>query len=132
MPAEFVSLGDTVRFNAFTHNASGILTNADANPTYFVYRNDSDTITMQGTMSPRAGKTGAYRGYIVAAAASGFSTGDYVEIEVSGLVAGQCDVFSPKTFVIDDVYDANLIKISGVNASSSDYVANKVWMANQS
>ena len=117
--SEFVSLSDTVRIGATLHHPSGgYLVNGDVAPRYFVYKNDSDTEILAGAMTLRSGFVGTYRANFVASVGNGFAKNDYVEVQVSGMVDGIVGRCVLKTFVIDDVYDANVVKISGVPAVS--------------
>jgi len=129
---EFVSLGDLVYFGITTHSPSGIadLVNLDETPRYFMYKNASDTIVLQGNFILRDGLKGTYHASGTISTGNGFSTGDYVEVHASGKYNAVVNRDIIKTFVIDDTYNANLVKISGVDAGSSNYINDKVWQAN--
>lgn len=128
---EFVSLGDLVRFGVCTHNLSGVLQNADSPPLWYAFSNDSDTVILNGNFNARVGMIGTYRSNFPASVASGFNAGDYVEIHASGVVNGISDRMIVKSFVINDPFDGNLVKISGIPIANTGYIADTVWNAQQ-
>jgi len=129
--SEFVSLGDTVYFGMTVHNPSGSvsnLMNADTTPVWASYVDASDTIKQQGTFTLRTGIVGTYRASLVASAANGYASGNYVEIHASGVannVQGRAII---KSFVINDVFDCNVVQISGQRINYSD-VAGPIYFA---
>lgn len=125
---EFVGINDVVRFGICTYNPSGnFLSNTDVTPVWSVYLNDSDVAVLSGVFGQRGGMQGVYKSKFTASLANGFSSGDYVEVFASGLMAGVCGVSSVKNFVINDIIDANLTQISGVPVGTSKYIPDKVW-----
>lgn len=125
--SEYIASGDVVRFGVVTHHYSGWLQAADALPQFVVYTNNGDTIAARGVMSQRANETSGYRSWILASPASGINVGDYAEIHVSGIVGGRADILIVKSFVLDDVYKANITQVNGANvALSNTFDANVV------
>jgi hypothetical protein len=122
--SEFVSLGDVVRFGITISNpnASGALVNADETPRFYAYRNNLDTITLQGNFVLRTDLVGTYRGSGIFNAGNGFSAGDYVEVHASGKLNGAVNRAIVKSFVINDVFDANLVQINGSSIAPTNVV----------
>lgn len=85
-----VELGNNLSFGIATHDPdTGILTDADAVPTYEVYEEDGDTPILSGSMVKRAtGKTGRYKGIIACTTANGFEDGKTYTIEILASVDG--------------------------------------------
>lgn len=128
--SEFVSLGDTVYFGVTVHNPSGgALINADTTPVWSSFINSSDTIVQQGNFTLRTGIVGTYRANLIASAANGYSSGNYVEIHASGVVGGIQGRSIVKTFVINDVFDCNVVQVSGININYPDIVPNPIYFA---
>lgn len=112
--SEYINLGDVTYFGiTVTHPSGGQLTAADETPRYFLYRNASDTPSISANFIARAGLIGTYRGSGDITSGNGFATGDYVEVHASGKVSGLQGRAIIKTFVVDDVYDVNVVKNSG-------------------
>lgn len=127
---EPVKLGDVVYFGVTIHTPpSGALINADATPRWMMFRNGSDSITLQGDFTQRANHIGRYRSSGIVSTGNGFSTNDYVEVHASGRVGGQYDGCIVKSFIIDDIFDANIVKVSGNNVTIGDFSPN-VYYAN--
>lgn len=127
---EFVSLSDTVYFGCTIHNPSGgALINADTTPVWNSFINNSDTITQQGNFTGRTGMVGTYRANLVASAANGYASGNYVEIHASGVVGGVQGRAIIKTFVINDVFDCNIVQVSGTPIAYTDLVPNPIYFA---
>lgn len=136
---EYISLGDTVYFGATIHHPSGgYLVNADETPKYFAFVNETDTPLVEGNFTTR-GIPGTYRGKFNVTSGNGFLKGNYVEIHASGKVDGVVGRAILKSFVINDVFDANIVQVSGepatpmsdnaissavLNAQLSDYTSN--------
>lgn len=125
--SEFVTLGDTVRIQAtVSHPISGFVVNADTTPRYYVFKNDSDTALLQGDMTLRTGFTGKYRGSFVASLANGFNSGDYVSVQVSGRVENIQGWGNIKEFVVEDIFNANIVQWSGQH-KHFDNIAQSNW-----
>lgn len=117
--SEFVRIDDTVRFGVTSHNPSGgALINADETPRWYSYINSSDTIVQQGDFTLRTGLTGTYRGSFAATLANGYASGDYVEIHASGKVNGAVGREIIKTFVINDLFDVNVLRVNNSSIST--------------
>jgi hypothetical protein len=107
--SEFVSLGDTVRFHvSVTHPVSGFYVNADATPRYMIFKDDSDTVTLQGDFTLRTGFKGQYRASAAITSANTFASGNYVSIYASGMVEGRVNFAKIKDFVVSDIFNAQL------------------------
>ena len=119
----FIKLNDTVRFGITTVNTSnGQTATADATPAWFAYKNDADTIVTSGLFNLRTGYIGTYRANFVANAANGFASNDFVEIHASALVNSIYGRALVRSFVIDDVVDANVVEVSGIPVAMADDV----------
>lgn len=129
---EHVSLGDTVRFGITLSNPglSGQLSNADETPRWYVYTSTSgDNRLMQGNFGARANLIGTYSGVFVASSANNFVTGDYVEVHASGKVCNVVGRQIIKTFVIDDIFRANIVQINGSGVEDGIIDANVVQVS---
>jgi hypothetical protein len=85
-----VELGNNLSFGIATHDPdTGILTDADAVPTYEVYEEDGSVAILSGSMVKRAtGKTGRYKGIIACTSANGFEDSKSYTIEILATVDG--------------------------------------------
>ena len=127
---EPVKLGDVVYFGMTVHTPpSGALVNTDVTPRWMMFRNGSDTITLQGDFTQRSGHIGRYRSSGILSAGNGFSTNDYIEVHASGRVGGQYDGCIVKSFIIDDIFDSNIVKVSGNDVTIGDFSPN-IYYAN--
>lgn len=123
---EYVALGDTVRFGITLTDPSGslpVLINADETPRWYVYTTTSgDNPLMQGNFGLRTNLMGTYSGVFVASSANNFITGDFCEVHASGKVNNVVGRAIIKTFVLDDLYKANVIQVSGLYVTPSTIV----------
>ena len=117
MSSEFVSLEDKVVFTISTHNVSGIRVNADATPRWYVFERLSHDYLLTDLFIARSGNanefTGHYYGHFDASGVSGFEANKFYEVLASGKVDNAVGFETVKTFVVNDIYDTNVIKISG-------------------
>ena len=93
-------IDDALTFPAITHLATtGALTDADGDPAYRVYENETGTPILTGTMSKLddANTTGFYSEAITLSAANGFEVGKcytiYITAAVSSVTGGQHHTF---------------------------------------
>lgn len=119
--SEYIKLNDFVRFNIYTyHPSSGQSTDADSTPRWFVY--DSGVVPiLNGEMQAKTGLVGAYIGSFQATDGNGFASDKYYSVEVSGSIDNQTAFTTVKEFVIDDLYDVNIVQVSGENVNISDF-----------
>jgi hypothetical protein len=123
--SEFIKKTDTVRFGVTTHNPSGgALKTADEAPRWRVFEEASDTSILDGLFTVRTGYDGTYRGTFDATIVNGFSSNSYYEIHASGKVDGIVGRAIIKTFVLDDIYNANMVEISGSKLAGTYVDAN--------
>lgn len=102
--SEYVKIDDTVRFGITTRTpSSGILTDADETPQWYVFEDGTDSVLLNGNFSQRAGIDGTYYSSFVASVANGFNAQSYYEIHVSGKVDNIIDRSIIKTFVVEDL-----------------------------
>lgn len=141
--SESVRMGDIIRFGITTrHPTSGDIRDTDETPRWYVYEEASDTAVYTGEFTKRTGTTGIYRGTITASGGWVFDPLSYYEILASGKVGGVTDFAIIKTFVLDDVFNANIIHyqsgspnnlinlvVSGVleDIATIDEMASGVW-----
>jgi hypothetical protein len=119
--SEYISLGDIVRFGITISNPSGgALINADETPRFYFYRNNSDIIAMQGNFVSRANLIGTYLGSGIVSVTNGFAANDFIEIHASGKVNNVQGRAIIKDFVIDDIYNVNVLTISGIPVTVDD------------
>lgn len=127
---EYISIDDIIYFGVTTSNPSGgALTNTDVTPRWYTFLNGSDTIIQQGDLTLRTNLIGTYRGNTTVSLINGYSSGDYCEVHVSGTIGGILGRAIVKSFVIDDLYKANVTKIDGVVAGQAIVKANIVQIS---
>lgn len=118
---EYVKTNDTVIFTAnFYHPASGYSVAADTTPQYLVYEGTTGAAILNGAMSARTDHTGAYYGSFTASAGNGFDSGTFYDVQVSGTVSGTEGIASVKQFVLDEIFDANTVQVSGEAVTLAD------------
>lgn len=85
-----VEIGKNLTFSICTHDPdTGVLTDADALPTYEIYEDDGDTVILSGDMVKRvAGNDGRYVKAVAATAANGFENGKTYTVEIVATVDG--------------------------------------------
>jgi hypothetical protein len=111
--SEYISLNDVVYFTAnFYHPASGFSCVADVTPAWLVYESGAALI-LQGDMTARGEATGSYWGNFVASDGNGFASARYYDVQVSGTVGGITGFAKVKDFVVGDIYDVNVVQVSG-------------------
>lgn len=126
----YYELNDTIRIGINIHNPSGgALIVADETPRWFVYQNDSDTPILQGDFTSRTGLPGVYRASFQASTGNGFSIEGYYEVHASGKVNNVVDRTIVDSFIINDIYDANVVRWSGAPVHT-DQLNNNVYFAN--
>lgn len=135
--SDYVKLGDMVWFGmTISSPPSGQLINADETPRFYMYRNSNDVAVLQGNFAQRANLIGTYLGSGIISTGNGFSTGDFVEIQASGKLSGVQNRAVIKDFIVDNIYKANIVQVSGVNIPLTDFytptamIENAVWNAN--
>ena len=116
--SEFIKLDDTVRFGVVTYNQSGVPVAADTTPKWYVYEDDTDTVVLTGNFTQRTSLPGVYRGIFGASGVSGFEAFKYYEVHASGTVNSISSKTIIKTFVVDDVFNANIVQVSGTNVET--------------
>lgn len=128
--SEYIKLNDEVRFPLHVHNpaASGQLINADETPRWYVMEQDSDTPILQGNFVNR-GITGSYRGSFFASGVLGFDAGNYYEVHASGKVGGLLDRIVCKSFVLNDLYNVNIIQVSGQEVNINSFKEDTIYFA---
>ena len=85
-PSE-VEIGDNLVFSICTHDPdTGVLTDADAAPDYWVYEDENATEILSGSMAKFDGKTGHYTELINCTAANGFENGKTYTIFINATV----------------------------------------------
>jgi len=94
------TIGDNLVFSICCHDPdTGVLTDADAAPTYRIYEDETATAILTGTMAKLddANTTGFYTELIACTAANGFEDGKtytvYIEATVDGDTGGICFSF---------------------------------------
>ena len=114
-PSE-VEIGANLVFSICTHDPdTGVLTDADAAPTYRVYEDETATPILTGTMAKLddANTTGFYTELIACSAANGFENGKsyniYITATVDSDTGGICYGFK--------AYDKRMVDISHVNGT---------------
>lgn len=119
--SEHVKINDVVRFSAFTfHPSGGALTTADETPRWSVFEEASDTPILEGAFSARTGFIGTYRGTFDATLANGFNTQSYYEVHASGKVQGVVGRIIVKSFVLDDIFNANVLQVESGYVTAVD------------
>lgn len=119
---EFVSLEDTVRFGVVTTSPadSGVVQDADETPRWYVFEDKAHDYLLTDLFIPRSGNSnefvGNYIGCFDASGVTGFESNKYYEVLASGEVDGIVGFSVVKSFVVDDVYDANVVRVSGIQA----------------
>jgi hypothetical protein len=126
--SEYIKTNDTVYFTAnFYHPQSGYSVEADSTPHWYVYESGATLLPISGIMSARTTSVGSYWGKVVASSANGFVADRFYDVQVSGTVDGVSGFVSVKEFVLDDIFDSNIIQVSGLYVSSKTlYDANIV------
>jgi hypothetical protein len=84
-----VTLGNNLTFSICTHDPeTGILTDADGNPTYRVYENETATPLLTGTMAvlDTGNTTGFYTELIACTTANGFEIGKTYTVYIEAVV----------------------------------------------
>ncbi len=86
-----VKIGDSVVFSITTHDPdTGVVTDADSDPSYRVYEDETGTAILTGTMAKLddANTTGFYTESIACTAANGFEARKTYTIYVAAMVGG--------------------------------------------
>lgn len=103
-----VTLGDNLTFSVCTHDPdTGVLTDADAAPTYRVYEDETGTAILTGSMAKLddAGTTGFYSEQLACTAANGFENDKsytiYIQATVDSDTGGICYGFLCRTVAAD-------------------------------
>jgi len=116
--SQFIKLADTFRFGVTTHDASGLagtLVDADETPRWSVFEDASDTPILEGNFTGRTGYVGTYKGTFDATLGNGFNSTGFYEVHASGKVNNIVGRSIIHSFVVNDIYDANIVQISGAN-----------------
>lgn len=116
-----VRIGDNLVFGICTHDPTdGVLTDADSDPIYRVYEDESATPVKTGTLGKLddANTTGFYTELLLCSTVNGFKPSRtytvYIEATVDGDTGGMCYAFRPKKCVP--------MKIQGVELMSRKFV----------
>lgn len=111
---EHIKTNDTVYFTAnFYHPTSGFSYAADSLPTWRVYKDNATTAMSGNVMTARTDIAGSYFGSFGATLNNGFITNSFYDVQVSGSVSGLSAFTSVKQFVLNDIFDANIVQVSG-------------------
>lgn len=117
--SEYIKTNDTVYFTAnFYHPISGYSRAPDVTPQWLVYENNGTSSILNGSMAARTNVPGSYFGSFVASVANGFDVGAFYDVQVSGSIDSITRVASVKQFVLDDIYNVNIVQVSGEYVSS--------------
>ena len=124
-------LGDNLVFSICTHDAdTGVLTVAEAAPTYRIYEDETATAILTGTLTAlddAVNTTGFYTELIEVTTANGFEVGKnytvYIEATVDGDTGGIAYTFKVEG-IADAVWDELVNRVDeGEIASLEDYEA---------
>jgi hypothetical protein len=88
---ESVVIGEWLVFSVCTHDpTTGLLTDADLNPSYRIYEDETETPILTGTMTKLmdTGEAGTYTELIACTAANGFEAGKCYTVLVGATVNG--------------------------------------------
>ena len=117
-----VEIGDNLVFTVCTHDPdTGVLTDADAVPTYRVYEDETTTAILTGSMAKLDddNTTGFYSELIACTSGNGFESGKsytiYIEATIDSDKGGIC--YSFKAY---DQRKSNAIQISGSEAAANN------------
>ena len=109
-----VELANNLVFSITTHDPdTGILTDADANPIYWIYEDETAIAILTGTMAKLddANTTGFYTELIACTAANGFEVGKtytiYIEATVDSDKGGICFGFNVAA-ALDEVVEGTI------------------------
>ena len=118
-PSEVV-IGDALVFSICTHDPdTGVLTDADAAPTYRVYENETGTAIANGSMAKLddANTTGFYTESITCSAANGYENGKtytvYIQATVDSDTGGICYAFKAYSYKPSNVKYVNDTELTG-------------------
>jgi hypothetical protein len=110
-------IDDTVTFTVDTHDpTTGEESDADSDPTYRIYEDETGTAILTGTMSTLDGTNtvGHYSEQITLSAANGFEKGKSYNIRIRGIVGGVAG--STKRFLqIEAEVDANRLNWANID-----------------
>jgi hypothetical protein len=102
----FIEIGDNIVFSICCHDAdTGVLTDADAAPTWRIYEDETGTAILNGTMAKLddANTTGFYTELVACTAANGFEDRRtytvYIEATVDSDKGGICYGFTAHDFL---------------------------------
>lgn len=85
----FVIIGNDLVFSITAHDPdTGVLTDADAPPDYWLYEDENDTEILSGTMAKFDAKTGHYTELVACTIANGFEDGKTYTIFIDATVDG--------------------------------------------
>lgn len=116
---ESIRSGDTVFFSVnFYNTTGGYSAVSQLPPTWAVFRNSETAPFLTGTMVARGGTLiGSYIGSFITSSINGFLPGQFYEVQAIGRINGRPVSYPVKTFVLDDMVNANVVAVSGVPAS---------------
>lgn len=132
-----VVLGDNLTFSVCTHSPdTSAVTDADSEPTYRVYEDETATPVLTGTMAKLddANTTGFYSEQIACTALNGFERGKSYTIYVTGAVSAVSGAISfgftvdRGTYSVTGKQDANVThineaEVAGIGSSSDPWRA---------
>ena len=129
-PAECV-IGDNLVFTVTTHDPdTGVLTDADAPPTYRVYEDETGAAILNGSMAilDNANTTGFYSELIACTAANGFENGRTYSIYVEATVDGDTGGISFGFKAIDPL--ATSAQVDRNVALAESHFGSHTWQGN--
>jgi len=113
-----IQLGDTLEADFTTHNDAGANVNADATPTFTVYKNGSAVVALTNQNATNYG-TGLYRCLAAITSANGFAVGDKVSLVATATVGGDTSSVVLKVGQVAAIYTAQ-IDVADDEANTQD------------
>ena len=113
-----IQLGDTLEADFTTHNDAGANVNADATPTFTVYKNGSAVVALTNQNATSYG-TGLYRCLAAITSANGFAVGDKVSLVATATVGGDTSSVVLKVGQVAAIYTAQ-IDVADDEANTQD------------
>ena len=116
-------IGDNLVFSVCTHDPdTGVLTDADTVPDYWVYEDETAVEILSGNMAKFDGKTGHYTELIAVSVGNGFENGKTYTIFIDATVDSDLGGISFAFKAYDDK-KANVIRISGSSEAADNLEA---------
>ena len=139
-----IKLGEVVHFDITIHNPanSGQSINADAQPKFWVFEEDTDTGIVAGSgMTNRSGFPGVYRGMFPASSALGFEAQKFYTVIASGRVGASYSLHNPLMFYIENnsfdtlgtgIFGQTVTELTGVPQFPVTYGNMLTWLFEKS